>query len=370
MIAAARVSLTAATTGLAGANDAEVVGLPWSARLNAETHPGPVLVVGEGPGPVRGREKLEFAQACVRLLAWQNRFRSVNHMLQKVNHMLQLEQLPDRLNPGALNPADWQLGTFESLGYVGTGTNGALVAGDLSFVEADWNRDGLIDLVVVGSAPGNGPVATVIDSVDGRSTDDPYATGPITGRVLERFSVQGFDENTHRTGLDVSAFKTQSPSLSGPGWMLLFRPLGTKDGPVVTSCAVGDSSSQRPAFVFSGEYRGTFDMRTVDTDGDGRDEIIALPGAGGGPRLVVIDTATMTERKSFYVGPENDRSGRYTIVPATEGVQMRPPEPTRGLMIDSPDGTPRLWGFDGIEYRNARDDDPPDQQAGGWRLAR
>ena len=279
--------------------------------------------------------------------------------------MIRLEQLDNRLVPTTINPAFWEAGAFESLGYVGSGPAGALRDGDLSYTLADWNGDRRPDLVVVGSAGGNGPVATVIDSMDGISTDDPRAKVPIAGRILERFAVQGFDEAQYRNGLDVLAVHTTSPNLIDGGWELFFRPLGAQDGPVVTRVTVGDSSSQRPAFVFGGDYRGSFTLEAWDVDTDGRAELIAMPGVNGAPRVVVFDTATMTPKASFYVGPESDRSGLYRITPGTIGVNVALPSPLQGFMLDTPDG-PRVWGFDGVEYSNPRDNDPPEQRAGGW----
>ena len=73
----------------------------------------------------------------------------------------------------------------------------------------------------------------------------------------------------------------------------------------------------------------------------------------------------MTPKASFYVGPESDRSGLYRITPGTIGVNVALPSPLQGFMLDTPDG-PRVWGFDEVEYSNPRDNDPPEQRAGGW----
>lgn len=290
----------------------------------------------------------------------------------KVNHMLQLEQLDRRDNPAPLSLAYWQEGAFADLGYVGSGPGGELRDGDLSFVNASWFADGKTDLVIVGTAPGNGPVATVIRSPEGLSTDDPWANLPPSRRVVTRFAIEGFSEEQYRNGLDVGVFHTQSPNLFDPGWQLYFRPMGALDGPVVTTMNVGDPESQRAVYVFGGEYRGRFTLESVDTDLDGRQELIAMPGVGGSPRVVVLDTETMSVRSSFYVGPVEDRSGRYTIAPASLGVQMRPLDypgqtPVLGLTIESPDGSTLDWSFEGVSsnYWNEAYDEPW-ERAGGW----
>jgi len=124
----------------------------------------------------------------------------------------------------------------------------------------DTNGDG-IDEVITGVGRGGGPQVTIF-------------TG--TGTVLNAFFA--FTPATGSFTPGVPGPSTLGPTFSGG----VTPPTGTP---------------------FSSGFTGGVRVATVDTNGDGRVEILAGAGPGGGPQVVVYDALTLAALNSFFAYP-------------------------------------------------------------------
>jgi protocatechuate 3,4-dioxygenase beta subunit len=64
-------------------------------------------------------------------------------------------------------------------------------------------------------------------------------------------------------------------------------------------------------FAFEATFRGGVRVAAQDVNGDGRAELVATPGPGGGARVRVIDAATLQDLDAFYAFEPNFVGGAY-----------------------------------------------------------
>jgi hypothetical protein len=230
--------------------------------------------------------------------------------------------------------------------------------GGVRTASADFNGDGVADLVV-GTGPG-GPTHVVI--LDGKDQHvlfsiDPFestftggvyvAAGDVTGDGTPDLVItpdQGggprvrvFDGKTF--GLVADFFGISDPNfrggaraavgdVNGDGVGDLVVAAGFQGGPRVAVFDGKTLASGDPVRLFNDFYafeqtlrNGVF-ITVGDIDGDGKADIIAGGGPGGGPRVTVFSAAdllssggaTLTPLANFFGGDPNNRGGiRLTV---------------------------------------------------------
>ncbi len=72
-------------------------------------------------------------------------------------------------------------------------------------------------------------------------------------------------------------------------------------------------------FAYSEDFRGGVSVALGDLDGDGKAELIAGAGVGGGPHVRVIDVATGMERYAFMAYEEQARGGVFVTAADLDG---------------------------------------------------
>ena len=159
-------------------------------------------------------------------------------------------------------------------------------AGGASVAAGDVNGDGVAD-TIVGAGPGGAPLVEVFDGV--------------TGSML--YSFLAF-EDTFTGGVTVSA-----ADFNRDGFADVVLGTGVGGGPRVVIVDGRDQQFLMSVFVYEASFRGGVSVATADFTGDGVPDLVTSTKAGGGPRVVVVDGATLGELASFFVFDESDRSG-------------------------------------------------------------
>ena len=221
--------------------------------------------------------------------------------------------------------------------------------GGVRTAAADFTGDGIADLVV-GTGPGGPTHVRVLDGVTQAELFalDPFeatftggvfvAAGDVTGDGLADlvvtpdegggprarvFSGAGFGQLADFFGIEDTAFRGGARpavgDLDGDGFADLVVAAGFGGGPRVAAFS-GKSLPSGPVKLF-GDFlafepalrNGTF-VAAGDIDGDGKAELIAGGGPGGGPRVTVFDGADLlanvqTRSADFFAGDTANRGG-------------------------------------------------------------
>jgi hypothetical protein len=158
---------------------------------------------------------------------------------------------------------------------------GLSFTGGLFIASADFNNDGLAD-VVTGADAGGGPDVKVFSGAN--------------GALLAGF----FDVPLESAGVRVA-----TGDLNGDGT----PDIVTASGPGVfpARVAVFDGLTAQPidgplgSFVpYPGQFRGGVYVAVGDVNGDGRDDVITGPGAGGGPHVKAFNGQDSALIASFF----------------------------------------------------------------------
>jgi hypothetical protein len=159
-------------------------------------------------------------------------------------------------------------------------------AGGVSVASGDVTGDGIADLIV-GAGPGGGPRVAVYNGLDGTPVYDFF----------------GY-ESTFRGGVNVSA-----ADFDGDGRADIVLGTGVGGGPRVRILSGRDLTPIRDVFVFNRDFRGGVNVATGDVNGDGTPDLVNSTGAGGGPRVVVLDGRNLNSIASFFVFDPSSRAG-------------------------------------------------------------
>ena len=148
-------------------------------------------------------------------------------------------------------------------------------------------RDVPAQFAAVGSDAGEIGRAQLVDTETGvaRYTVFPFGTG-FTGGV-----------------------RVAAGDVTGDGVLDLVAAPGSGGGPVVKVFDGVTGIELRSQLVFAESFRGGLYVAAGDTNLDGRAEVIAGAGEGGGPAVVVIDGATGAVGSSFFAFGEGFRGG-------------------------------------------------------------
>jgi ELWxxDGT repeat protein len=257
---------------------------------------------------------------------------------------------------------------FRIMAYEPTFTGGVQVAA------ADLNGDGMPDLVI-GSGVGGGPRVRVIDGATRSQMSGPLgdsfvyessfrggvqvAVGDVTGdgtpdliigsgvgggprvRVLDGKTGEAvYDffayESTFRGGVQVSA-----ADVDGDGRADILAGSGFGGGPRVRVISGKDLSEISNFFAYESSFRGGVNVAAGDFNGDGKVEVIAGSGIGGGPAVQVFDPITTAPLGGRFVFDASERSGvRVTAVRTAEN------GPSRVAVSAGKGSTPRVIVLD------------------------
>jgi hypothetical protein len=118
-------------------------------------------------------------------------------------------------------------------------------------------------------------------------------------------------ESSFRGGVNVAA-----ADLNGDGRAEVLAGAGLGGGPRVRvfSIAGGNATETANFFAYDPSFRGGVFVAAGDVDGDGQADIITGAGVGGGPNVKVFHGNTLAETRNFMAGDANDRGGVRVVV--------------------------------------------------------
>jgi hypothetical protein len=204
----------------------------------------------------------------------------------------------------------------------------ATFSGGVGVAAADVNRDGFAD-VIVAAGTGGGPRVRVLSGAGGGVLADFFAadesmrvglvvaaadvnrdgaadivTAPGAGGPAEVVVFSGLDRSRLATffAFDPSftlGVSLAAADLTGDGAADILVGAGTGGAPLVRVFDGASGAALQEFFAFDAASRGGVNVAGTDVDGDGRAEVVAGAGPGGGSRVRVFDAATLAERSSF-----------------------------------------------------------------------
>jgi hypothetical protein len=291
-------------------------------------------------------------------------------------------------DPELLGTGDTALaagGTVRVIGPDGTTRVNADSLGRGAFTRAavaDFTGDGIADLVV-GTGPGAATRVVVLDGVtqkelfavdpfEARFTGGVFVTaGDLTGDGVPDlvvtpdegggprvrvFSGAGFKQVADFFGIDDPDFRGGARAavgdLSGDGVGDLVVAAGFGGGPRVAvfdgTSLVSGAFTRKPLpdfFAFEPTLRNGVYVTAGDLTGDGRADLVAGAGPGGGPRVSVFDGGELlagrqTRAADFFAGDPDSRTGVRVAAKDLDG------DGRADLVTAGPGGTARYLGED------------------------
>jgi hypothetical protein len=132
--------------------------------------------------------------------------------------------------------------------------------------------------IVAGPGAGGGPQVRVFSAIDGAVRDEFYAYEPtFTGGV--------------RVG---------QAQMDSDGILDWLTGAGVGGGPHVKVFNGASGQEMSSFYAYDSQFLGGVNVAAGDIDGDGLDDLITGPGAGGGPNVKVFSGASGQEIRSFY----------------------------------------------------------------------
>ncbi|MFM7095780.1 MAG: Ig-like domain-containing protein, partial [Gemmataceae bacterium] len=160
--------------------------------------------------------------------------------------------------------------------------------GEVSVAHADFNKDGILD-VVVAAGPGGGPHVRVINGATGEEFGSFFAYDPaFTGGVF----VAAADINNDGIAEIITG--------AGPG--------GGPHVKVFDGLTFADIKS---FFAYDPSFRGGVSVAAYDYNKDGISEIVTGAGPGGSPHVKVFDGSSLQIVKEFMAYALTFRGGVY-----------------------------------------------------------
>ncbi|QDU23854.1 FG-GAP-like repeat-containing protein [Urbifossiella limnaea] len=233
-------------------------------------------------------------------------------------------------------------------------------AGGVRVAVADFNRDGVEDLVV-GTGPGRSTRVVVIDGATQRElfSIDPFeaafqggvyvAAGDLTGDGIadlvvtpdegggprvQVYSGSGFGKVADFFGIDDPNFRGGARAalgdITGDGRADLVLSAGFGGGPRVSvydGAALAAGEKVHPVadfFLFEPALRNGAFVAVGDVDGDGFGDIVGGGGPGGGPRVYALSGQALLAGRdevvaNFFAGDATNRGGVRVAVKDLDG---------------------------------------------------
>lgn len=213
-------------------------------------------------------------------------------------------------------------------------------AGGVRVATGDVTGDGVPD-IVTAPGPGGGPHVKVFDGVTGHLAASFFAfesnfsaglfvavangeiivgAGAGGGPRVSGFGLDGIEkwstfafESSFRGGVTVAAGDVDGDRIEE-----VIVGAGAGGGPRVVVLAGRTRAVREDFYAFEPNFTGGVFVAAGDANGDGRDEIVVGPGAGGGPVLAIFDgNSTQPVTRFFaYPAPDFRGGGRVDVVDA------------------------------------------------------
>lgn len=142
---------------------------------------------------------------------------------------------------------------------------GSGYTGGVTVALADTNRDGVPDVIVAGTAAGDG----VVDWYNGQTGEFLGTATPFPGFTGGVFVAAG--------------------DVNGDGAADIVTGAGAGGGPHVRVFSGTSGAELRNFFPFPQGFTGGVRVAAGDVNGDGRADLVTAAGAGGGPHVKVFD---------------------------------------------------------------------------------
>jgi hypothetical protein len=158
--------------------------------------------------------------------------------------------------------------------------------GGLSIAVGDVSGDGIDDLII-GAGAGGGPLVEIYSGLDGQPIGSFYAYA-----------------SSFRGGVNVSAAATDNS-----GHANIVTGTGPGGGPNVRIFDGQTDALMESVFVYDSTFRGGVNVAVGDVTQAGVPDLVTSTGAGGGPRVLILNASNLTQIGSFYAFNSNSRSG-------------------------------------------------------------
>ena len=148
--------------------------------------------------------------------------------------------------------------------------------GEVTVAHADFNNDGILD-IVVAAGPGGGPHVRVINGATGAEFGSFFAFDP-----------------SFRGGVFVAAADVNNDGLAE-----IVVGAGPGGGPHVKVFNGQTFAEIKSFFAYDPSFSGGVSVATYDLNGDGFNEIVTGAGPGGAPHVKVFDGQSLQVIKEF-----------------------------------------------------------------------
>ena len=162
--------------------------------------------------------------------------------------------------------------------------------GGVTVAAGDVNGDGKAE-VITGAGPGGGPHVKVIDGA-ALGSGNPATVQLAVSQPLRSFFAF---TSTFAGGVFVAA-----GDVNGDGQADVITGAGPGGGPHVKVFSGADNSLLSSFFAFDPAFTGGVRVAAGDLNADGKADIIAGAGPGGGPHVKVFDGTSPAVLASFF----------------------------------------------------------------------
>jgi len=197
--------------------------------------------------------------------------------------------------------------------FTPTFTGGVFVA------VGDVNADGRAE-IITGAGAGGGPQVTIFDGLTGTVVNSFFAFNP-----------------TFTGGVTVAA-----GDVNADGRAEVIAGAGAGGGPQVTVYDALTSQALLSFFAFDASFTGGVFVSAGDTNGDGRVDIIAGAGSGGGPQVSTFNGLTGQGIDAFFALPQSFSGGVRVGFSGAAGPRI--------LTSAGPGGGPQVSVFNGPNH--------------------